>query len=80
MTTIKHVLTENSAYEIDETNKTLTRRPILGDAMFGDNTPIELLDYQVALGSPLVAACKEEGRTFIRTTSKVLSIMTVEED
>lgn len=76
---VKHILTENSAYEINEEEMTLVRRPILGEAMFGDNTPIKLLEYEVALGSPMRALCVEEGRTFLRTTTKVLSIMKVEE-
>lgn len=76
---VKHILTENSAYEINEEEMTLVRRPILGEPLFGDNTPIKLLEYEVALGSPLRALCVEGDRTFLRTTTKVLSIMKVEE-
>lgn len=76
---IKHILTENSAYEINEDKKTLVRRPILGDELFGDGTPIPYLSYEAEVGSPMRAICFEEERVFQRTTTRVLSIMTVEE-
>lgn len=80
MRTVKHVLTENSAYEIDEVAQTIIRRPILGDGLYGDSLPISYLSYEVEVGEALRYIWMLGDEPKIRVTSRVLTIMNVETD
>ena len=76
----KTVLTRNSMYIIDEQEETITRLPITGDTLRGDNDSLSFLSYECKVGQPLRAICiDKDGSIFYRISSTVLTIATITE-
>ena len=77
MSEVTHVLTRNSAYEIDEDAQCITRRPIMGDGYPGDNKPVRAVNLSLCLGQSMTYKGMIDGRMGEITTSTVISIMRV---
>lgn len=76
----KTVITRNSMYIIDELAETITRLPVSGEPLRGDNDSISFLSYVCKIGEPLRAICiDKDGSIFYRISSTVLTIGTITE-